>query len=280
VSSFINVNGKILPADEAGIRVDNRAFRYGYGLFETMLVKDNLIRLGAYHWDRLFDGMALLLIHAPKYFREELEREVVRTVHRNKMEALCRVRLQVYAGNGGLYDGDQFNAKYVIEVFAIEPTVLEINEAGLTVGIADSVKHTGKYANIKTNAALHYALASRQAKNELWNDALLLNEKGNIVESTLANIFWIQEGKIFTPPLSEGCVAGVMRKHLLVQLPLIGYDVEETSFELSILGKANEIFITNAVRGVRWVKNVDNIHYVLSQTNEIHAKVVVSLHKY
>jgi branched-chain amino acid aminotransferase len=242
-----------------------------------MLVRERGIRLGAYHWERLLGGMNIMQIKAPKFFREELEREVMRSVQRNKLERLCRVRVQVYGGDGGLYDGDDFAAGYLIEVFPLEPAVLEINEIGLTVGIAKSIKCTGPYANIKISAALPYALAARQAKAEKWNDALLLNEHGNIAESTIANIFWVREGKIYTPPLTEGCVAGVIRRHLLTELPKTGYLAEELPFSLKELERADGIFLTNAIRGLRWIKSVDSSAFGPSIINELYTQVLVSI---
>ncbi len=252
---FININGTLLPG-EAGIPADNRAFRYGYGLIETMLVRDGNIRLAQYHWERLFNGLDLLGIGYSTHFQEELAREVGRTLHKNGREDLSRVRLQVYAGNGGFYDGDDFDAGYIIQTFPLEKTVPALNENGLVVGISDLIKHTGAYAHLKTSNALPYALAARQAKSALWNDALLLNEYGRVADSTIANMFWITGKEIFTTPLSEGCVNGVMRRHLLRTIPDLGYKMIEKPLNINNLARAEGIFLCNAIRGIRWVKEV------------------------
>ena len=99
---FININGKLLAESEGIIAADNRALRYGYGLFETMLVKDGSIRLSKFHWERLAEGMIALKIPAERFFLQKIEDALWRTVHKATLEALCRVRVQVYAGNGGL----------------------------------------------------------------------------------------------------------------------------------------------------------------------------------
>ena len=255
--NFININGKLLPAEDAGISPDSRAFRYGYGLIETMLFRDGNIRLAQYHWERLFEGLDLLHIHYPKYFREELVREVQRTVQKNRRESFCRVRLQVYAGDGGFYDGDDFSARYVIQTFPLETAVVEWNETGLVTGISEVIKHTGAYAHLKTCSALPYILAARQAKAALWNDAILLNEHGRVADSTIANIFWVKSQRIYTTPLSEGCVSGVMRRHLLEILPTVGYIVVEEPLHTEELSSLEGVFLCNAIRGLRWVKEVD-----------------------
>src|SRR5690606_1570400 len=105
---------------------------------------------------------------------------------------------------------------YLVESFPLEPHFIALNEAGLTIGIAGNlVKSNDSIANLKSCNALVYALASMQAKENKWNDALVVNNNGNIIETSIANLFWVKNRKIYTPPLSEGCVAGVMRAYIL-----------------------------------------------------------------
>ncbi|MGN6475995.1 MAG: aminotransferase class IV, partial [Flavipsychrobacter sp.] len=100
--SYINLNGKIIEAGAAGLPVDNRAFRYGHGLFETMLVQNGAIQLANYHWKRLMGSANALYFKLPKLLTQAvLEEEVLKTVRKNGLEPLCRVRLQLYAGTGG-----------------------------------------------------------------------------------------------------------------------------------------------------------------------------------
>lgn len=249
VASFININGKLLPANEGAIRADSRAFRYGYGLFETMMVREGVIRLFALHMARLKEGMTALQISCSPHFFKELEDALQRTISRNAQEALGRVRLQVWPSSGGYYDGDAFAAQYCIETFPLSEEILSFNENGLIIGIADGIiKTADNYSHIKACNALPYALAARQAKDKYWNDALLPNQHGNIADSTIANLFWVKNGQIFTPPLSEGCVAGVMRQHLLRQIPLLGYTVSEQTADFQTIADADAIFLSNAIR--------------------------------
>ncbi|MEO6833102.1 MAG: aminotransferase class IV [Chitinophagaceae bacterium] len=274
MASFINIDGKLLPDTETAVLASNRGLRYGYGLFETMLVVKDAIRLEELHWTRLFSGMELLKIEHPKYFQKTLQHEVLRTISKNKLTNLCSVRLQINAGTGGLFDESLFKANYIIECFPLEEGMLQLNEMGLTIGICDIVKHADKYANLKSCSALPYALAARAAKAFRWNDALLLNDEGFLVESSIANLFWVKNGIVYTPSLESGCVAGVMRQHLLEKLPSVGFECKTCLATPDILQEADEIFLTNAIRMVRWVaslsgKNYRNkvctsIHFVLS----------------
>jgi branched-chain amino acid aminotransferase len=266
--NYINLNGKISLAADAAIPIDNGAFRYGYGLFETMLVRDRLICLKQYHWERLFSGAKQLYFDIPPLMTPDwLEQQVLTTVTKNKLENLCRVRLQLFAGGGGLYGQDSAKPMFVIECFPLEESTLQLNENGLITGIATGIsKSADGLSNLKSCNALIYAIAARQAKENKWNDALICNTAGNIIESTIANIFWIQNEVVCTPPLSDGCIAGVMRRHLIEILP-----VTEKSLSAVELSLADEVFLTNAIKTIRWVKTLDSKTYTCKQTKHIHS---------
>jgi branched-chain amino acid aminotransferase len=256
---YINLNGKITLATEAAIPIDNGSFRYGYGLFETMRVANGAICLKEYHWERLFAGMKSLYLEiAPLMGPENLEQQVLRTVKKNNLEGLSRVRLQIFAGGGGLYSSNHKLPSFLIECFPLDAAAIAFNENGLVAGIATGLyKSIDTLSNIKSCNALIYAIAARQAKENKWNDALICNTKNNIIESAIANIFWIKNGTVYTPPLSGGCVAGVMRRYVMAVLG----DVVEKELHPGALPGADEVFLTNAIKGIRWVKNIDNSVY-------------------
>ena len=268
--NYINLNGKITNTTDTAIPVDNGAFRYGYGLFETMLVQDGAIRLFQYHTDRLFAGLKQLYFEIPALMTTGyLEKEVLQTVKKNKLEALCRVRLQVFAGGGGLYSHESNQPGFVIECFPLEVSSLQFNGNGLVAGIATRLtKSNDQLSNLKSCNALIYAIAARQAKEHKWNDALICNTGGNIIESTIANIFWIKNGIVYTPPLSDGCVAGVMRQYILENTT-----VSEKSLSIQLLLDADEVFLTNAIKKIRWVREIDSARYSNTQTSAIYALV-------
>lgn len=274
---YVNINGRFVPSDEPIVCADSRAFRYGYGLFETMLVRDRQIRLAAYHWARLDAGLKTLNITAPAHFFNELEDAILQTLSRNNDQALSRVRLQVWPSGGGYFDGDDFNAEYCIETFPLGEEMLQLNSNGLVLGIAtDIIKSADHYSHIKSCNALPYALAARQAKRNHWNDALLLNQHGRIADSTIANFFWVKDAYIFTPPLTEGCVAGVMRAHLLMELPAWGYTIQEQAITVEKLGAADAVFLTNAIRGIRWAKECNTHNYSPGIVADLHQKLLRS----
>jgi branched-chain amino acid aminotransferase len=255
---YINIDGKLRELQDAAIPADNRTFRYGYGLFETMLVLDGVIQLADYHCDRLWSGAAALYLQIPKLLTHEaLVQEVLRTVARNKLEKCCRVRLQLYLGSGGFFDDVSQQAHYLIECFPLEAHMTELNEMGLIIGIAEGLqKNPDALANYKTTNALLYAIAAQQAIANKWNDALLCNTHGHIIESTIANIFWIKDDKVYTPPLAEGCVAGVMRRYVMQKIA-----VTESILTTETLQQADAVFLTNAIRRIKWVRKFDTTIY-------------------
>lgn len=273
--NFININGHITDADLAQVSHDNRAFRYGYGLFETMLVQDGQIPYAKLHWQRLFKGMEQLFFTLPPHFTTEyLAEEIMRTVKKNKCEKLCRVRLQVFAGSGGLYDGKSQLPEFLIDCFELQPHVLKLNENGLEVGIAtEVVKNNDSLSNLKTSNALVYVIAAQQAKHRKWNDALICNAANNIAESTISNIFWIKNEKVYTPPLSDGCVAGVMRQFIINKLAAQKTIVIEKSLSVDELGKADEVFLTNAIRRLKWVKSATNADFDHDFTRHLYFEI-------
>ncbi len=265
--NHININGKIIPLEDAGIPIDNGAFRYGYGLFETLLIQDGAIRLKQYHWDRLFAGMKQLYFEIPALMTHEwLESQVLATVKKNKLEKLSRVRLQVFAAGGGLYSSGSRQPDFVIECFPLEAETIAINEHGLVAGIATGInKSTDALSNLKSCNALIYAIAARQAKEHKWNDALICNTNGNIIESTLANIFWIKDSVVYTPPLSEGCVAGVMRRNIMEKIL-----VKEKNLTVNELLQADEVFLTNSIKMIKWVSSINDMRYTNAVIRNLH----------
>jgi branched-chain amino acid aminotransferase len=198
-----------------------------------------------------------------------MEHEVQRTVRRNALEGLCRVRLQVWPGNGGLYDTDAFAPHFLIECFPLQKEITKLNENGLTVGIAQQLlKSADSLANLKSCNSLIYAIAARQAKAHKWNDALICNTQNAVIESTIANIFWIKNDVVYTPPLTEGCINGVMRRHLLDKSRTKKMVVEEKKILPEELFLADEIFLTNSIRKIKWVKELSGKFFHLNKSEQ------------
>ena len=274
--NYFNFNGKIFAEHSPIIGADSRALRYGDGIFETIKFKNNRLILADEHFSRLWKGLQLLQFDIPKLFTpEKLTEEIIKTINKNK-HSFARIRLGIFRGNGGLYDAKNNIPNFIIQSWALAEEKGILNTNGLQLCIyRDAQKSCDTFSNIKHNNYLPYFMGALFAKNNQCNDAIILNNQQRICDSTIANIFIVKKEIIYTPELKEGCVAGVMRKFLIQQLPEFGYQVKEAVITEAMLLDADEIFLTNSIYNIRWVASVDNKSY----TNHYTIKIVESLHK-
>lgn len=278
-TEWINHNGIWLPAGSPVLKAGNRGFRYGDGLFETLLVRNGRIRLKDFHFDRLFAGLTHLRFSIPSSFsREDLEAAILQLCERNRHTDLARVRLTLYRGNGGLYEPETNDPHYLIESWPLTPRDIALNEDGLTIDIyPDGMKACDGLANLKSNNFLLYVLAAFYAKDRRLDDCLVLNNYGRLADSTIANLFYLKDRRVYTPSLSEGGVAGVMRRCLLASLPEAGFPVEEMPVRAEDLLNADEVFLTNAIKGIRWVGTFRTSRYAGAFSRIIYNQLIKEL---
>jgi branched-chain amino acid aminotransferase len=261
--SFVNFDGAILRSDKAILTADNRSFRYGDGLFETIKVKKGRICLENYHFERLMAGVSLLQFEPASSFTPgRLAGEILELCEKNGHMAFARVRLVVFRGDGSLYDPIDPFPHYIIQSWPLAAGSDAINENGLALDIfPDGRKPCDPLANLKSNNYLLYVMAALYARKNRLNDCLVLNSRDRIADSTIANVFYCKDGEIYTPPLSEGCVAGVMRHFLMDFLPKAGFTLREKITTANDLQNAEGVFLTNAIRGIQWVGSFGRTTY-------------------
>ncbi len=266
MEKYFNHNGRFFRDNETVLSKDDRSYRYGDGLFETMKVVKGNILLEEHHFERLFSGLETLKFKTPAFFtKQKISEQVKELCKKNDHEGSARVRLSVSRGNGGLYDWDD-KCSYLIESWPLEQNNRSLNENGLVIDIfPDARKSIDKFSNLKSANYLHYVMTALWAKENKLNDALILNQHDRVCDSAIANIFWVKDENLFTPPLSEGCVAGVMRRKILN----LNQSIKEANLTESDLLKADEIFLTNAISGIRWVKQVRDKTYGNKVTGSI-----------
>jgi branched-chain amino acid aminotransferase len=272
---FFIHNNKSYPANTAVISSGNRSLRYGDGLFETMkLVNGNIINK-EYHFERLFKGLALLQFDLPKNFNPIfIEKKINELVRKNKHSASARIRLMTFRGDGGIFDPENLYPNYIIESWPLS-NESQLNENGLVVDVFPSAKKScDSFSNLKSNNYLPYVMAGLYAKKNKLNDCILLNSFNRVCDSAIANIFIIKENKFFTPPLSEGCVAGVMRRWMLEKFDSEKYKVIEKKLSITDVLNADEFFLTNSIYNLRWVKSFKEKKYSNKISKEIYNYVL------
>ena len=278
MTSF-NFNGKLYKTGTPVINADNRGLRYADGLFETLKMKHGRLIFEDEHFARLWKGMQVLQFNLPKHFSpDKLQEEILTLTKKNKHEQSARIRITVFRGDGGLYDHIDNNPNYIIQTWPLPEHNGELNNNGLDMGIYTGVKKSCDIlSNLKTNNYLPYVMAALEAKKQKWNDAIVLNTHGRICDATIANIFFVKEEVICTPALTEGAVAGVMRKHLLQQLTAAGFKCCEKEITVEELLDADEVFLTNAIYNIRWVKSIQDKKFTNNLVQKIYAAIAPTI---
>ncbi len=273
---YVNQNGKVINEINAVVSINNRSFRYGDGCFETMKVSKGKLLFADYHFERLFNSLELLQFTVPSFLTPEyLLANILNLTQKNHHEKLARIRLTIYRGEGGLYDPQNLVPNFTIQTWELNPTNNLLNENGLVIDIFEkSRKICDNYSAIKSNNYLGYAMAALWTKEQHLNDAILLNPYNRVADATIANVFIIKDGIVKTPSLSEGGINGIMRRYLLNQLPEIAVPVEESMLTMDDLLEADELFLTNSIYGIRWVKQLRDKMYGNSITALISKKLV------
>ena len=268
--NFICLNGDIVP-DKPLLNIQNRSFTYGDGLFETMRTRGTRILFLEQHYQRLCRSMETLKMNTTALpSTADIEACVSRLLYRNKFLKAARLRLTVFRNSGGFYCPQNNDVQYCIESSPLENGSFSLNTKGLFIGIYNDIpKYPTSLAAIKSTSALLYVLAAAFAKQNRFDDCLLINHEGFLVEATSSNLFICKNGIIYTPPLSDGCLPGIMRDQIIEIARQNGYDtVDNQSLTREFLAGATEVFLTNSIQGIQWVLayNEDRYFNRLSKT--------------
>jgi branched-chain amino acid aminotransferase len=241
----------------------NRSFKFGDGLFETMRWHSGKIFNLEAHFSRLTNGLNILGIEIPNHFSADaLQTLVTKAIHQQNQNANSsdwRVRISCFRGGAGLYSPVSNHMEYDIEVSPLSTPDFRLNVEGLRLGRYSEVQITTDIlSNLKTTSALPYVMAARfRQNNPLIDDCILLNHHRRIAETIAANLFYRIGDDLYTPSLSEGGVAGTMRQLILSFAGKLGLKAHQQAITLEDISQAEEIFLTNAIQGLRWVSTLD-----------------------
>ncbi len=263
MSNFILVNDEFVTADQPILKASNRGFKFGDGIFESMRMCNGKLQFAELHADRLRAAMKAIKLEGYTLFDEYfLKQKTVELARKNKFFGNARFRLSVYRDGDGLYTPLSNKAGYILESTALSDANYELNTKGLIIDVYDELtKPVNKLANYKTTNALLYVLAGLYQKQHRLDEAIILNQNGFLCESTSSNVFVVYQNQIYTPALSEGCVAGVMRSVVLKIAKMNDIPLVEAQISPEILKEADEVFVTNAATGVRWVMGYGKKRY-------------------
>ncbi|RXJ50234.1 aminotransferase class IV [Gelidibacter gilvus] len=252
---MVNFNGTLHNASSNLLSLENRGYAYGDALFETIKVVHGKILFWEDHYFRLMASMRILRMEIPMNFTMEfIESEILKTVDANQLlKATARVRMNVHRVEGGKYTPSSNDIGYNILTERLASDFFDLNTDAYTVELfKDFYVAPGLLSTLKSNNRNINILGSIFAKENNFENCLLLNTDKTVVEALNGNLFLVKDRVIKTPPLSEGCLKGIMRKQIMELVEkLEGYVLEETSISPFELQKADELFITNCIVGIQ-----------------------------
>lgn len=250
---MVNFNGTIVSASD-NILYNNRAFLYGDGIFETVKILDGKILFSEDHYFRLMSGMRIVRMEIPMDITlEYFEAQMISAAEANNCLDSGRARITVYRNTGGFYLPKDNTISFVIHAEILENKMYTVEKPDyevelfrdfyVTRQLLSSIKSTNKLINIT---------ASVFAEENGFDNCLLANDNKNVIEAIQGNLFMLTGNKLVTPPVTDGCLNGVMRKQILALVrKMENIEVVEESISPFDLQKADELFITNVIMGIR-----------------------------
>lgn len=277
---MINYNGTLTP-NTTVLNITNRGFAYGDSVFETIKVSDGKLLFFEDHYFRLMASMRIMRMDIPMAFTLEfLQTEIQKALIANTLEnASARVKLQVCRAEGGLYLPTSKAVDYYITVAPLDNAIYTKSTTSYTVDLfKDYYVSPSLLSTLKTNNKAINIVGSVYAKDNDLDNCLLLNTNKSVIEALNGNLFLVTKNTIVTPPLTDGCLKGVMRKQVLEIIEkLEGYTLEERSISPFELQKADELFITNVIQGVVSITQYRKKQYTNTLASEIIDKLNVKV---
>ena len=258
---MINYNGNILAEDDFKVSAQNRAFKYGDGIFDTLKCLNKRVCFVEDHYFRLMSSMRMLRMKIPLHFTlEYYETQIKRTLSENDLLAAARIRVSVFRVDGGYYAPLSNEVNFIIEV---NPLTAKEDTRNYEIELyKDFPTASGLLSTIKTNNRIINVLAGIYAQENEYQNCILINENKEVVEAINANIFLIRGNEILTPWLESGCINGIVRKKLIETLRKQDlFSVSETQISPFDLLKVDEVFLTNSVTEIQIVDRYRKKHY-------------------
>jgi len=274
---MINSNGELLLEQQAKLSVFNRGLAYGDALFETIKTLNGKILFWEDHYFRLMASMRILRMEIPMKFTPEfLESQILELLsHHNSDSNSFRVKFTVFRNQGGFYTPNSNEVSYFITAESLPTDLYLFNTSDYRIELFKDFYITpGLLSTLKSNNKLLNVLGSVYAKENQYDNCLLLNTNKNIVESLNGNLFLVKDNLIKTPPLDDGCLKGIMRKQVLeISRKIPDFECVEASISPFELQKADELFVTNVIQGIQPITSFRKKNFTTTVSQSILAKL-------
>lgn len=254
--SMINYKGKLTSSGSASLKISNRGFQYGDGIFETIFFRKNEVKFFNEHWERISESANDLKLDL-SFSKEDFKNSLLNLLEANGlMELTARIKLYIWRKAGGLYTPKHSKAEFLLTVEQIEKKKIQKFDK---VGFADTVfLQKTPFSHLKTISALPYVMAGIEKKERELDEILLLDQDGFLAEASSSNLYFlnIEKRTVFTPSLQTGCINGVSRRYLFKNAKQFDLKIEEVLWFPEELEANNLSVFTINVAGINCIQKI------------------------
>lgn len=269
----INLDGFLYEEEEKIFTINNRAFKFGDAVFETIRVINGKPVLIDAHFERLKKGMDILKMKDIPLTFDKIKEQIIHLINKNGIKKGGRVRITFFRVGEGLYTPKNDTKSYVIEAVPVVSNLFELNKKGLEIDIYNEIiLFKTPLSQIKTTNKIPNILTGIYKTEKKLDDCLLINQHNRIVEAISSNVFLYKNNTLYTPAIDEGCIDGITRKKIIEVAQKMNINVIEGMITASMLLQADELFLTNSIAGIKWVETYRSRNYTNKVTQTILAK--------
>lgn len=263
----IYLNRTMVEATKARIAPVSSAMLYGRGVFTTVAIYNGTPFLWPKHWRRLLDHAGRLAIDCSGCTEEDVGESLEKLISVNRVRD-GRARVILLARSGRDFWKTKTPAGKKTDLLIMTGEAQAIPPGGMSLAVSPYRSNTSSpLTGIRSLNYLEQVLAWEEAQGRQFEEAIMLNERGEIVSATMANIFWVKDGTIYTPTLSTGAMAGITRGVVIELANKLFIPLIEGVHELTDLTEADEIFLTSSGLGVAIVTTFDFRRYSMAPGN-------------
>ncbi len=263
MNDYVILNGNLTLDIPSDFFLKNRAFRLGDGFFETVRVSRGKVFGWDAHYARIQAcctamGIEIHPIFSDKYMLDSL----YNLLNKKGIRDGARARFTFYRDGEGAYLSSSNRLGYIAEIEPYFHNEYLLNDRGLIVDVCyDTKKHASPLSAYKMMGNFTSLQVAKWADEQKLSDGLIVNLNDEIIEATGSNIFVVRNGSLYTPSIASGCVAGTFRMAIVNAALNLRIPIFESKFNEQILMDADEIFLTNAIAGIKWVGSFKSKRY-------------------
>jgi len=273
---FVNINGQYRNAREPVLHSNNRGFRHGDAVCETMRANGKVIHFFEDHLTKLIKGMKALKMQVPAPIRNHtIQQEITRLLHKNRHLKGAGIRLTVFRDPSENSFAQDNACTYLIETEKLPSDAYALNTKGLMVDLFPELKEpVSPFSHITSPNQLFYVMADLYRKEHHLDECLLINTREKITGTINSNIFMVSRDIIKTPSLASGCREGIMRSRIIQYAEDAGIMVnDQDPVWFDELMTADEIFLTNTTEGIQWIAGIRQKRYFKETAKKLMGKL-------